>query len=235
MHGCSGLSINKQYWSADLMSLCVAYIDDGCVYICSDSRSSTPDDNSGTNIFSKQPNKFRAIIDDYRKIIRLPIKGRQIVGFSTRANMFNGMTISEIISSVEYLCDESTLKCLVRVLEFISAYECETTVDLFEYVGKELVWVSGNSDHGNISIKSKHYPLKSLDYVYSGPDWARSLLSTNTYSNYETESKKVLDIANMFENAKIISSKLENTIGGVVHIGKLTPEGFEWLQNGYKL
>lgn len=219
------------------MSLCVAFIMNDEVYICSESRSSAPDYNSGTNPFTKRPNKSTPLEDNFKKIFKVPIGGHTIIGFATGDNTFGQKPITKIIQDICYSHCNSPIDCCSAIMQKLSEFRGMTYINLFECSGRDIVRVSGILDDEKIDI-SKDIIRGEKDeiiYFYSGPQWAKALLYSVPFSPTRTENERITAINGVYEAALKVSKTLENTLGGPIHIGKLTPEGFFWLQNGYEL
>lgn len=61
-------------------------------------------------------------------------------------------------------------------------------------------------------------------------------LADNFVEPNSTDEKEVVAYINKLYKALVAVSELTtNSVGGSIHIGKLTPDGFTWLQNGYEL
>ena len=217
----------------DRMSLCIAFIMNNETYVCSESRSSIPDNNSGTNPYTKRPNKSTPLSDNFTKIFNLPIEGRTIIGFATGDNTFGGKPVTEIIHGTCFLSSNTLLDCCSIIMQRLSEFGGTTYINLFEYISGDIVSVSGSLDNGKISTSQEviRGNKDEVFYVYSGPKWTESLLYSMPFSPYGTEEEKIAAINAVYEAALKVSGILENTLGGPVHILRMRPgEPYKWLQ-----
>lgn len=225
------------------MSLCFAFALYNKVYLVADSRSSEPDINSEIGNFSHRRLKYKVVSDKYRKIFKLPILDRNIVGFSTGKNNF-----SESICNLSDFIKQIKFPKGLTLVQYASILGTEAILrsnnvcfELFEYSKENLYRASISVFNNNLTVFSELYQPKENDayYTSSGAEWAKQLLNTEHYvipeTNPNDESYNIRAFENIYKKASSIGCVFDDSVGGPICIGKLTPDGFTWLQNGYEL
>lgn len=184
------------------MSLCFAFALHDKVYLAADSRSIMPDSFSQKNNFTHRRVKQKVLSDEYKKIFKLPIPNRMVVGFSTGRNTFStdGLSLSDFIKQIDFSCGETLIQYATILASKASQCTSDVYFELFEYVEKVLYRASISVCDNRISISSERYqPQRDEAYkVVSGAEWAKQLLDFEYYIIPENDSSDELYNMNTF-------------------------------------
>lgn len=223
------------------MSLCLAISFDDKVYIAADSKSSTR--VCKTNFEDKTKYSLPASYS-YKKIFSITLgDGKQIIGCSVGDNIFERKTLTEFIKSLDFTgC--SNLKDTAFVIEkkmneIDAFFEINSTFGLFRYEDDIVKNAVIKKVKTKYEVKMENFqPEKNTTARKAafGASWATNLSDYTLFIIPEqNETDTVYSINEIFDKAKTVGPYFDDSVGGPIHIGKLTPEGFTWLQNGYEL
>ena len=216
------------------MSLCFALEYGNIAYIAADSRSSyTKINNLGFLV------GYEIETDDYKKIINVNINGETAVLISTGQNKFG----------IEH-------ENFADIVKKITAQPCENIKDFIKEVRNVFSKLKYPRDVLDITIlftdKGKlytyYFPDNIEDSSFRTPDseelcacwqgvrWAKSVFEYSEFDRrFISEEHTLSQINEVYNKVYRVSKTFDNSVGGPVRIGKLTPEGFTWIQNGYEL
>lgn len=218
------------------MSLCMAIIYEDKMYIAADSRSSK---GAGFVSFGNQHLYSIPVSHSYKKIFRIGDDTAPIIGFSVGDNCFVGENLMDFISSFSVDSTENIAIALCNRMNNNSELSKNNTLFyFFQYQDRKLYCVIVEKEEGNYKYSS--FPVQ-LEEGYArkvaiGASWATLLSDYVFFAIPENSEKETLfSINDVYNKANIVGCYYDNSVGGPIHIGKLTPEGFSWLQNGYIL
>lgn len=226
----------KFFKGNDDMSLCFCVKYGDIVYVAADSRSSYV-----------QRNRFGGVsdslidTDDYRKIINANINGNNVVLISTGQNKFSpeqksfSAVINELLSNsyndikdfIEKIRNTFwNYKYPDTVLEITVLFNKEN--NLYSYRFPNVV------EENSFLLLDKEN--KKVEALWQGTSWAKCIFEYSRFDEeIESEERTIQQINKVYEKVVRLSCEFDNTVGGPIHIGKLAPDGFTWLQNGYEL
>lgn len=232
----------KEKRKINTMSLCIALALDEKMYIAADSKSSVC---AGKSSFGNKTKYSIPASFSYKKIFQVVLHEQDsspIIGFSVGDNTFDSKNLSEFVKSLNF----SDCTCIDNVAEVIKTslnlnvnlVDINSSFLLFRYEDKKF-------KKAIIEKNDKAYDCNTGDFLppqgeaiksTAGADWAKELSEYMLIIIPEREEEgTVYGINQVFENAKIVGPYFDDSVGGLIHIGKLTPDGFTWLQNGYEL
>lgn len=175
------------------------------VYMAADSRNTITISSLDQNF------QNRRYEDNYQKIV--VNKKLNLAVISTGTNDFDGSTLQQIINSKGSSYD---------ICEAIK----ETSYYMVEIKANKLYSSSGN---GKTAI------VKKDSFWYSGDKTIVSIADKIPMPADGDDKDFVCFLNKMFSIATTVSELTNKTVGGKIHILKITTDGFTWLQNGYEL
>ena len=203
---CGGYS--AEYYSKKMKDMSLVYClrTKTAVYVVADSRSTTSFENDVAKEY----------YDTYRKIAR---SGNYYYA-ATGENIYDGMTLTQLVSK----CSSPN-----EVKEIVSKYN--TTLFIF----------SNSSEQIKCQLFGKANYLKDIlineyENHFSSNEILCDVISKIRVPKTDDDIVVVDFLNDVFSTALNLSKWDSNTVGGPIHILKLTP-GKEpvWLQNGYEL
>lgn len=225
-----------------IMSLCMGIVYDKEIYFAADSRSSVIVKRS---VRSQKPILVESINDDFKKIIPLTVNKTQLVIVTTGINAFGIMDtpIYELISNIDYSSCESLWDISMAIKRKVDAFTLrkvkDISIDIFCFENSCLCRAEINFlNYDRPIVIHKH--IQSYDgtpfIITIGVDWCHNLQDYHPFPVIKENDDETMYIINSFyEKCIQISNIMEGSIGGPIRIGKLTPDGFTWLQNGYEI
>lgn len=223
----------KEFYDMSLC-FCVKYGD--TVYIASDSRSSYIQRNCFGGVSDSLIDS-----DDYQKIVNVNINGNNVVLISTGQNKFSSEQ-----KSFSAIINELMLNSYNDIKEFIESVRKtfwnyknpDTALEITVLVEKEnniYSYTFPNAvDENSIILLDKEH--KKIEALWQGTRWAKCVFEYSRFDEeFENERRTIEQINKVYEKINRLSCEFDNTVGGLVRIGKLTPNGFSWLRNGYEL
>ena len=210
------------------MSLCFGIAYGNIIYIASDSRSSfTRDTVFGGKCFDKVDT------DNYRKIINIKINTTDVVLCSTGQNKFGekGLSFEETIKEIPLKND--IREYIKDVKERFLAYQIPTQKLDINVVFFENSFLNYYKYPSETIITSSDDNIKAF---WQGTSWAKSVFEYSYFdSHFVSEERTLSQIKEVFRKVKKATNIFDRSVGGPTQICKLTPNGFNWLQNGYEL
>ena len=225
------------------MSLCCAFIYKGITYLATDSVSSIVLDYS---IFGGNPIAYKPISFAEEKIIKLPIKNRHIFVTISGINKIPEISIKDLIlktdfdvnASVTILLNDikeqfdkySVINCFpgnrteIRIFEYQKTGELHTDFFVYDWETQKII----NNYHFEKFSYDSDLPKRFL----SGQDWAKLVAHYVHFEKNEISTEDTVSRINeIYSRVKEASRYFDSTVGGIIRILKLTPDGYEWLQN----
>lgn len=201
-----GISAKSNSITEQIMSLAIVLAINNDVYIAADSRSTK-------KIVHEHS-------DDYRKIAYLKNENKIVV--STGDNDFDGKTLTELVKSC---------KTQRELEEKVLRYNAN-----FRFISQgDPLYMETVSFAGGV-LRSERIPLDENVIYYSGPTAITEFLSYIPSPQYNEETNIIKFLNTVYDMCCCLPELSDNTIGGPVHILKLSPgEPYKWLQNDYEL
>lgn len=223
------------------MSLCVAIIKPDSTYIACDSRNvivlqKNPVNNECVNSIIKS--------DESRKFAKLNIDGRTIIAVTAGISDFCGNS-----KSFSGVLDEITFKRYDNLQEIANVIAStfmrarnnsneDIHISLFEYVGSDSLNTAEITVNNGCTIFCSEFSKgDNIPYITANGDkWAKTALDYMLFNAQSSSEELTIDIINSaYTKLERIGAELNNTVGGQIRILKLSPNNYEWLQNGYSL
>lgn len=221
------------------MSLCMALAFNDKLYIASDSKSSVC---IGKSSFENRAKYSATASLCYKKIFMVDLsETAPVIGFSVGDNVFEYKNLNVFINSLNFSgC--SDIKDVAEVIKNsmnlnINLVNVNSIFTLFRFENDEFREIV-------IEKKEKTYEYRiekiqprqgGVIKFVSGAEWAKELSNYMSVTIPEVDESTMHEINRVYDNAKTIGPYFDDSVGGPIHIGKLTSEGFDWLQNGYEL
>lgn len=228
---------HKQYQKqGEYMSLCMAIIYEDKMYIAADSRSS---EGAGLVSFGNQHLYSIPVSHSYKKIFRIGDDTTPIIGFSVGDNCFAEENLTDFISSLPVGSTENIAIALCNRMNNNSKLSDNNTLFyFFQYQDKKLYCAIIRKEEEK--YKYSYFPIqlekRHARKIAIGAPWATLLSDYVFFAIPENSEKETLfSINDVYNKANIVGCYYDNSVGGPIHIGKLTSDGFSWLQNGYEL
>lgn len=241
MLGCSGIQLfhndssSRKRDKGMSLSFGISYGD--AIYIATDSRSSII--HKGYSFGGVKEMEIES--DNYKKISRFEFLNYEIIMTSTGQNKFNGKTFSEALIDIDYSACPTIYSALHTIYKFFEdKKEDEMDISFISYIRdkeKKMLLVSSYSTANSKSGELSNIEIAPYFLCYwQGASWGIEVLRhTDFEENTDNEPLIIEQINSVYKRIEILSPRFDETIGGSIHIGKLTPDGFTWLQNGYEL
>lgn len=191
------------------MSLVYVLFNDEEIFLAADSRSTSKIDS-------------RVHYDNYKKIALLKPSNKIIA--ATGDNDFNGKNLTELVSECR---DEQELK--ERLLPYA------TTLNVFSTEHGKIYKETISFCDGTYTVEKICVLGRKGTASFSSSSYVTSFLKPIPVAKKYCDETAIGYINSIFNLCINVPEISDCTIGGDIHILKITSQGFTWLQNGYEL
>jgi len=238
------------------MSLCAFAAYNECIYLVADSQIST-ELYIKTTINNKDEYNpsglYVATSYSFRKIFKVNDK---VFGYSTGDNFLFGKCVTDYVHSIGHIDNADVFEASEKILNDMNEkcrddlppyaqdsdqarHHYNTTFVICGYINERLkVYRIAKKEHEpgyyTMEILMKDTPTPGDATWHSdGANWATPMFKVLRLPDYESAPDRLESFFNkIFE----LSPQIDNTVGGKVHILKITPDNkASWIKNGYIL
>lgn len=239
------VNVDSSWGRRNEMSLCFGISYNGVVYLVADSRSSVI---NSKYIFGGIKETVLDT-DSYKKIGYVEVLTYKIALLATGQNKFDedDKTFIDVLHGINYnAC--SNLDAILRLTyeEFSKRKRRYMDVHLTLFIADSL---SNEIYTTNLSTLQECYAHEDMRGVpiskipegpqqcfWQGAGWGIEVIRHSDFDEAVMDEKRIIfQINSVFDRINKLSQYFDESIGGPIRIGKLTPDGFTWLQNGYEL
>lgn len=212
------------------LAICVAF--SNAFYLAADSQSSKmiEEGYTGSSPFT------RALSFSSKKIFR--IRDTSIFGYSTGLNKFGDYNLQDFIRNLDLPND--IRECGTTISNKLNTLDKRHTLALFHLFaftkdGLDIVSITGDENTHIYSSEHCIYTPETVDsfrLIRTGATWATELARFAPFTS-EEDVKSVIE--KLYRDAEIVGRFYDNSVGGSIHILKVTPDGYSWITGGYDL